>query len=243
MKQSCEKQRPGSIDQTEIDRFSAMAAEWWDPDGKFKPLHALNPSRIAYIREQTASRFNQLEGLSVLDIGCGGGLLCEPMARLGANVTGLDPSEKNIAIATTHADEQGLEINYVNAAAEDLAAKGEQFDLVLNMEVLEHVADIDIFLEACAKLIKPGGLMICATLNRTLKSFALAIVGAEYILRWLPAGTHQWERFVTPEELRDALERQNLEATDVAGVSYNPLSGEWSLSKDIAVNYLMTISA
>ncbi len=232
-----------SVDPAEIARFSAMAAEWWDPAGKFKPLHALNPVRLEFIKERAEEQFggeNPLKGLRVLDIGCGGGLLCEPMARLGANITGLDPSQKNINIAATHAGEQKLEINYLAATAEDLAAKGETFDLVLNMEVLEHVADIDHFLAACAALIRPGGMMVCATLNRTLKSFALAIIGAEYILRWLPAGTHQWEKFVTPAELRDALERQGLSAHDLTGVSYNPLSGQWSLSTDTDVNYMLT---
>jgi len=243
MSPSQQTPKSASVDPAEVARFSAMAAEWWDPTGKFQPLHAINPVRLAFIKARAEEQFggqNPLKGLNILDIGCGGGLLCEPMARLGANITGLDPSAKNIQIAKTHAGEQELEINYLESTAEDLAATGQTFDLVLNMEVLEHVADIDHFLTACAALIRPGGMMICATLNRTLKSFALAIIGAEYVLRWLPAGTHQWEKFVTPAELRDALERQNLSAHDLKGVSYNPLAKTWTLSNDTDVNYLLT---
>ncbi len=235
--------KSASVDPAEVARFSAMAAQWWDPAGKFRPLHAINPVRLEFIKARAEEHFggsHPLKGLNILDIGCGGGLLCEPMARLGARVTGLDPSPKNISIARTHAREQELEINYLDSTAEALAAKGKTFDLVLNMEVLEHVADIDHFLKACATLIRPGGIMICATLNRTLKSFALAIIGAEYILRWLPAGTHQWEKFVTPGELRDALERQGLSAHDLKGVSYNPLTRIWSLSNDTDVNYMLS---
>ena len=235
--------KSASVDPAEVARFSAMAAQWWDPAGKFRPLHAINPVRLDYIRSRAEEQFggvNPLTDLNALDIGCGGGLLCEPMARLGARVTGLDPSPRNIRIARTHADEQGLRINYLESTAEDLAATGETFDLVLNMAVLEHVADIDHFLAACSALIRPGGIMICATLNRTLKSFALAIIGAEYVLRWLPAGTHQWEKFITPAELRDALEKQGLSAHDLQGVSYNPLSRNWSASNDTDVNYLLS---
>lgn len=235
-----------SVDAGEVARFSAMAAEWWDPAGKFKPLHALNPVRLSFIREQAIAHFgldaarpDVLSGLKLLDIGCGGGLLCEPMTRLGADVTGLDPSEKNISIASIHAEEQGLEINYLATTAEDQATTGAAYDIVLNMEVLEHVADIDSYLAACAKLLKPGGLMMCATLNRTMKSFALAIIGAEYVLRWLPRGTHQWEKFITPGELEQALMRQNLKPAITRGMSFNPLTGNWSISRDTDVNYLM----
>lgn len=238
-----------SVDSSEVERFSAMAAEWWDPAGKFKPLHALNPVRLQFIRNRTVGHFSldpgkqdALSGLRLLDIGCGGGLLCEPMARLGADVTGLDPSEKNIAIARTHAAEQGLNINYIASTAESLAGKGDTFDMILNMEVLEHVADIDSYLASCAKLLKPNGIMFCATLNRTLKSFALAIIGAEYVLRWLPKGTHQWEKFITPEELILALEHQGLKTEGARGMSFNPLSGKWSISGDTDINYLMAVT-
>ncbi len=237
------KPESASVDPGEVARFSAMAAEWWDPAGKFAPLHAINPVRLEYIRDMARAHYgaaNSLRGLKILDVGCGGGLLCEPMARLGADITGLDPSEKNIKIARTHAEEQELDINYLAGSVEELAASGESFDLVLNMEVLEHVADIDVFLSACAALTSRDGMMICATLNRTFKSFALAIIGAEYIMRWLPAGTHQWEKFISPAELRDALERQKMLAENLRGMSYNPLSGIWSLSHDTSVNYLLT---
>lgn len=238
-----------SVDAGEVERFSAMAAEWWDPAGKFKPLHALGPVRLSFIRSEAvrhfgldANRADILSDMRLLDIGCGGGLLCEPMRRLGADVTGLDPAEKNISIAGIHAAEQGLDINYIASTAEDQAAKGETYDIVLNMEVLEHVADMESYLAACAKLLKPGGLMFCATLNRTLKSFALAIIGAEYILRWLPKGTHQWEKFITPDELEQALARQNLQTDGAKGMSYNPLSGSWSISRDTDINYLMAVT-
>lgn len=238
-----------SVDSGEVERFSAMAAEWWDPVGKFKPLHALNPVRLGFIRDQTSAHFGLdqarsdiLSGMRLLDIGCGGGLLCEPMKRLGADVTGLDPSEKNISIASTHASEQGLDIHYIASTAEDLAEQGETYDIVLNMEVLEHVADVDIYLASCAKLLKPGGMMFCATLNRTFKSFALAIIGAEYVLRWLPKGTHQWERFITPDELIEALQRQHLKTDGARGMSFNPLSGNWSISRDTDINYLMAVT-
>ncbi len=238
-----------SVDASEVARFSAMAAEWWDPTGKFKPLHALGPVRLGFIRNEAIRHFGLdsaspdiLAGKRLLDIGCGGGLLCEPMRRLGAEVTGLDPSEKNIAIAGTHAREQGLKIDYIASTAEDLAASGARFDIVLNMEVLEHVADMEAYLEACSRLLKPGGLMFCATLNRTFKSFALAIIGAEYVLRWLPRGTHQWERFITPDELTAALERHGLHSEGAHGMSFNPISGKWSISRDTDINYLMAVT-
>ncbi len=235
-----------TVDDAEIARFSAMAAEWWSPTGKFRPLHKFNPTRIAYIREHLVRHFGledkaqrPLEGLRILDIGCGGGLLCEPMSRMGATIVGADASETNIGIASTHAKESGLDIDYRATTSEALAEAGEQFDVVLNMEVIEHVADIDLFLQSCASMVKPGGLMFVATLNRTMKAYALAIVGAEYILRWLPAGTHQWEKFVTPEELATALAPTDLTIREHMGVSFNPLTDKWSRSSDLDVNYMI----
>lgn len=238
--------KPTSVDADEVARFSAIAAEWWDPKGKFRPLHQINPVRLAFIRDHVCARLGRdprgarsFAGLRLLDVGCGGGLLCEPMARLGAKVTGIDPSEENIRIASVHAAEQGLDIDYRATTAEDLAAAGERFDIVLNMEVIEHVADPAAFMTTCAGLVAPGGLMFVATLNRTLKSFALAIVGAEYVLRWLPRGTHQWNKFITPEELRAMIEAGGLAVKDTSGVIYNPLADEWLASADIDVNYMM----
>lgn len=235
-----------TVDDAEIARFSAMAAEWWSPTGKFRPLHKFNPTRLAYIRETLCRHFNldeseqsPLGSLRILDIGCGGGLLCEPLTRMGAQITGADASEVNIGIASTHAQENGFEIDYRATTAEALAEAGEQFDVVLNMEVIEHVADINLFLEACASMVKPGGLMIVATLNRTLKSYALAIVGAEYVLRWLPVGTHQWDKFVTPDEVEKALQPTDLKITERTGVTFSPLTDKWSRSKDLDVNYMV----
>lgn len=235
-----------TIDQAEIERFSRMAEEWWDPTGKFRPLHKFNPVRLTYIRDHVAERFDRdpnaarpLAGLRFLDIGCGGGLLCEPMARLGAEVIGADPSETNIAIARLHAEETGLDIDYRATTAEALAASGETFDVVLNMEVVEHVADVDLFLTECASMVAPGGLMFVATINRTLKALGLAIVGAEYVLRWLPRGTHQFDRLVRPDEIEGPLSRAGLHVFDRSGVSFNPLAGEWRLSRDMDVNYML----
>ncbi|MDP4823410.1 MAG: bifunctional 2-polyprenyl-6-hydroxyphenol methylase/3-demethylubiquinol 3-O-methyltransferase UbiG [Aestuariivirgaceae bacterium] len=235
-----------SVDDAEVAKFSAMAAEWWNPDGKFGVLHKFNPVRLAFIREEATARFGRdpmarepLVGLKLLDIGCGGGLLSEPMARLGADVTGADPSEKNIKTALVHAQEQGLSIDYRVAAAEDLAAEGMKFDLILNMEVVEHVRDPAAFMAVTASMLKPGGVMITATLNRTFKSFALAIVGAEYVLGWLPKGTHQWEKFITPRELADMLKTAGLVPREPVGVTYNPLSGEWRRARDTDVNYMV----
>ena len=235
-----------TIDPEEIARFSAMAAEWWDPEGKFRPLHKFNPVRLGYIRDQLCKKFDRdsrsltaFEGLSIIDIGCGGGLVAEPMARMGASVTGLDAAPKNIATAAIHADEGGLTIDYRATTAETLAAEGAQFDVVLSLEVVEHVADVTLFLESCAKLVRPGGVLILATLNRTAKSFAFAIVGAEYVLRWLPRGTHQWEKFLRPSELTEKLEPHGLSVSDITGVSYNPLQDEWRLSRDLSVNYML----
>ncbi len=236
-----------SVDPEEVARFSAMAAEWWDPHGKFKPLHKLNPVRLSYIRDQTCRHFKlerndpgSFDGLRFLDIGCGGGLLSEPMARLGAEVIGADPSSVNIETAKVHACEQGLDIDYRCETAEDLAAQGEKFDVVLNMEVVEHVADITLFMKTCAGLVRPGGLMFVATMNRTMKAFALAIVGAEYVLRWLPRGTHDWNKFVTPEEMTAALSLGGMRQSDLSGVVYNPLADDWRKSKDTDVNYIVT---
>ncbi len=236
-----------TIDADEVAHFSALAAEWWNPAGKFGVLHRFNPVRLDYIRDHVAARFGRdagstdsFEGLRILDIGCGGGLLCEPMARLGAEVVGVDPSEENIGTARVHAEGSGLDIDYRCTTAEALAKAGETFDVVLNMEVVEHVADIDLFLGACAAMVKPGGLMVVATINRTLKAFALAIVGAEYVLGWVPRGTHQWDKFVTPRELEDALRQHGMRIVDSAGAVYSPLADEWQRSaRDLDVNYML----
>jgi len=235
-----------SVDPDEVAKFAALAEEWWDPDGKFRPLHRLNPVRLRFIRDHLCRRFNRdseaarpLAGLRLVDIGCGGGLLCEPLARLGARVTGIDAAERNIAVAALHAEESGLEIDYRHASAEALAAAGESFDAVLNMEVVEHVADVAAFLSASAALLAPGGAMILATLNRTPKSFLLAIVGAEYVLRWLPRGTHDWRRFLRPSELAGHLRSAGLEVTELTGVVYNPLNDSWRQTRNLDVNYMV----
>jgi 2-polyprenyl-6-hydroxyphenyl methylase/3-demethylubiquinone-9 3-methyltransferase len=230
-----------SIDESEIAKFSAMADEWWDLNGKFKPLHKFNPVRIAYIRDNVLSHFNKddFKGLSFLDIGCGGGLLSEPMARLGADVTSIDASEKNIKIASLHAQKSELDINYQCTSAEELATKSKKFDVVLNMEVIEHVADVEAFMQASCDLVKPGGLMFVATLNRTLKSYGLAIIGAEYILRWLPKGTHDWNKFLKPSEIDAHISNNAMKLKSLQGVSYNPLLDKWKLSDDLNVNYMM----
>lgn len=238
--------RPNTIDPDEIAKFEAMATEWWDPNGKFKPLHMLNPCRLDYITSQIAAEFDRdltgpqpFAGLRILDIGCGGGLLSEPMARLGAQVVGADAAEGNIPVARIHAGQSGLVIDYRHSSAEDLAAAGEQFDVVLNMEVVEHVADPLAFLRACHDLLKPGGLMICSTINRNARSFAMAILGAEYVMRWLPRGTHEWQKFITPDELYDLLRRAGLTPVDRKGMVFNPITWGWSLSaRDLSVNYV-----
>ncbi|MGL4413215.1 bifunctional 2-polyprenyl-6-hydroxyphenol methylase/3-demethylubiquinol 3-O-methyltransferase UbiG [Roseinatronobacter monicus] len=235
-----------TIDPNEIAKFEAMAAEWWDPHGKFKPLHMLNPCRLDYITGQIAAEFDRdlagpspFAGLRVVDIGCGGGLLSEPMARLGADVVGADAAERNIPVARLHAEQEGLEIDYRHTTAEDMAAAGEQFDVVLNMEVVEHVADPLAYLTACQRLLKPGGLMICSTLNRNPKSYAMAIIGAEYVMRWLPKGTHDWSKFITPVELYGLLRDAGLEPVDRKGFVFNKLTWGWSLSeRDLSVNYV-----
>lgn len=236
-----------SIDPHEIEKFSRMADEWWDPRGKFAPLHRFNPTRLAFIRQEAERRFRldpgarrPLAGLKLLDIGCGGGLLCEPMARLGAAVTGVDASERNVKTAAAHAAGQGLSIDYQVGAAEGLVEAGAgPFDIVLNMEVVEHVAAPARFLTDCAKLVAPGGMMIVATLNRTPKAFALAIVGAEHVLRWLPVGTHDWKKFLRPEEVQAPLRAAGLIVGDPVGVVFHPLTGQWTLSRDFSVNYMV----
>ncbi|QDZ01514.1 bifunctional 2-polyprenyl-6-hydroxyphenol methylase/3-demethylubiquinol 3-O-methyltransferase UbiG [Nitratireductor mangrovi] len=238
--------RATTIDAREIEHFSALAAEWWDPKGKFRPLHKFNPVRLAYIRDQVANRFGRdprssrpFQGLRILDIGCGGGLLCEPMARLGADVVGADASETNIEVARLHAAESGLKIDYRAATAEELADAGERFDIILNMEVVEHVADMNLFIAKCAEMVKPGGIMFVATINRTLKALGLAIFGAEYVLRWLPRGTHQFNKLVRPEELTRALGSAGMNVIDRTGVVYSPLGDRWQRSRDMDVNYML----
>ncbi|UWR22504.1 bifunctional 2-polyprenyl-6-hydroxyphenol methylase/3-demethylubiquinol 3-O-methyltransferase UbiG [Sulfitobacter sp. S190] len=235
-----------TVDPSEIAKFEAMAAEWWDPTGKFKPLHMLNPCRLDYITNQIAGEFDRdlktkdpFEGLRILDIGCGGGLLSEPMARLGATVVGADAAAGNIPVARIHAEQSGLTIDYRHTTAEDLADAGEQFDVVINMEVVEHVASPISYLTACRKLLKPGGLHICSTLNRNPKSYMMAIVGAEHVMRWLPKGTHEWSKFITPDELFDLLRKAGLDPVDRKGFVFNPLLWSWSISdKDLSVNYV-----
>ena len=235
-----------TIDAAEVERFSRMAAEWWSPTGKFKPLHKFNPVRLTYIRETVIAHFGldpklakPFEGLRFLDIGCGGGLLSEPMARLGADVVGADASEVNIEVAKIHAEQSGLAIDYRATTSEDLQAAGETFDVVLNMEVVEHVADVDLYMKSCAAMVRPGGLMFVATINRTMKAYGLAIIGAEHILRWLPRGTHQYEKLVTPGEVDAALQGTGVQVTRRSGVSYNPLADQWRLSRDMDVNYMV----
>ena len=238
-----------SIDPAEVERFSRIAAEWWDPRGKFAPLHKFNPVRLSFIRDQALYRFQRnakarrpFEGLRLLDIGCGGGLLSEPMTRLGFQVVGVDASARNIGTASAHAAEAGLDIDYRASTAEALVEAGEPlFDVILNMEVIEHVADPGEYLRSCAQLLKPGGLMIVATLNRTLKALALAKVGAEYVLRWLPAGTHDWNKFLKPGEIRDFLAQVPVVVDGPYGVVFNPLTGRWTESTDTDVNYMMTV--
>ncbi len=235
-----------TVDPSEIAKFEAMAAEWWNPEGKFKPLHMLNPCRLDYITRQIAAEFGRdlsqdvpFAGLRILDIGCGGGLLCEPMARLGATVVGADAAARNIPVARLHAEQSGLTIDYRHTTAEAMAEAGERFDVVLNMEVVEHVADPLGYLTACQELLKPGGLHLCSTINRNAKSFAMAIVGAEWVMRWLPKGTHDWARFITPDELYGLLRRAGLDPVDRTGYVFNPVAWSWRLSdRDLSVNYV-----
>jgi 2-polyprenyl-6-hydroxyphenyl methylase/3-demethylubiquinone-9 3-methyltransferase len=238
--------KTASVDPAEVEKFSALATEWWDPSGKFAPLHKFNPVRLGFIRDMAAAHFGRsgkslkpFEGLTLLDIGCGGGLLSEPMARMGFSVTGVDPSEKNIGTAVAHAAQTGVAVNYRCADAESLVSEGAAFDVVLNMEVVEHVADLKAYLGSTAALVKPGGLMFVATLNKTLKALALAKVAAEYILGWLPPGTHDWDKFVSPPHLRAMLEDAGLNILKTQGVSFDPLRWDWQLSRDTDVNYMV----
>ena len=235
-----------TIDPAEVAKFQAMASEWWDPRGKFRPLHLMNPCRLDYITRQIGAEFGRdltaplpFAGLRLLDIGCGGGLLSEPMARLGATVVGADAAERNIPVAQVHAAQSGLTIDYRHTTAEALAEAGERFDVVLNMEVVEHVADPLAYLTACQTLLKPGGLMVCSTMNRNAKSYLMAIIGAEWVMRWLPKGTHDWQKFITPDELYDLIRRAGLDPVDRKGMVFNPVSWRWSLSaRDLSVNYV-----
>ena len=234
-----------TINKEEIQKFSKLADEWWDVNGKFKPLHMFNPIRIEYITESIKnyykldkSKNNFLHGLNILDIGCGGGLISEPMARLGANVTGIDASEKNINVAKLHSKKSGLKINYLNTSPENLTDY-EKFDIILNLEVVEHVEDLDLYLSSCSNLIKKGGIMFTATLNRTFISYIKAIVGAEYILRWLPIGTHDWNKFIKPEELEGMLMKSKFKNLETKGLQFNPFSRSWSKSDNHSVNYIM----
>ncbi len=238
---------PSNLDPTEVERFQALARAWWDPTGKFRPLHQIGPTRLTFVRDELARHFGRetgglrpLKDLSVLDVGCGGGLMSEPLARLGASVTGIDPGEKNIAIARGHAEPQGLAIDYRVTTVEALSAEGARYDAVVCLEVVEHVPDVAAFVAACAGLVRPGGMLILSTINRTMKSYALAIVAAEYVLGWLPRGTHQWDRFVTPDELTRHTAAAGLAAPRLMGFVYNPLRDAWSLSPDTGVNYLLS---
>ena len=232
-----------SVNKIEIEKFSKMATEWWDPEGKFKPLHKFNPIRIQYIKDNIISHFKlknkkrPLSGINILDVGCGGGLLSEPMSRVGANVTGIDASEKNIKIAKIHSNKNNLKINYICASPERLKIK-KKFDVILNMEIVEHVEDINFFLKSCSQHLKKNGLMFVATINKTLKSYVFAIVGAEYVLRWLPIGTHEWEKFVTPKDLEKILLKNNLFLKKLDGMNFNIIKDEWNISKDLSVNYI-----
>ena len=233
-----------SINNKEIEKFSKIAEEWWNPNGKFEPLHKFNPIRISYIKENIIKSFNiiqknktPLKNIKILDVGCGGGLLSEPMCRLGADVTGIDASKKNINVAKIHAKKNKLKIRYLCASPEKMKINNK-IDVILNMEIVEHVEDIQFFLESCSKLLKKNGLMFIATINKTLKSYMFAIVGAEYILRWLPIGTHEWEKFVKPEDLKDLLKKNNLTLNKLDGMHFNIIKNEWNISKDISINYI-----
>ena len=234
-----------TINKEEIQKFSRLADEWWDVNGKFKPLHMFNPIRIEYITENIKKHYkikkgkiNFLEGLNILDIGCGGGLISEPMARLGGNVTGIDAAEKNIRIAKLHSKKNNLEINYINTSPEKLIEK-EKFDIILNLEIVEHVENVNLFIQSCYKLLKKNGLMFTATLNRSFYSYVTAIIGAEYILRWLPIGTHDWNKFIKPEELEKILFQEKFTTLDIAGLKFNPFLSKWKKTKDLSVNYII----
>jgi 2-polyprenyl-6-hydroxyphenyl methylase/3-demethylubiquinone-9 3-methyltransferase len=241
-----EAQRTSTVDPAEVSRFAAMSKEWWAPNGKMRPLHALNPVRIAFIKEIACDLFDRsprkldcLSGLRILDVGCGGGILSEPLARLGGDVVGVDPAAENVEVAKLHAAQSGLAIDYRATTAEALADAGEKFDIVIASEVVEHVADLALFTKRTSEMVKPGGFMAVTTINRTMKSFALAIVGAEYILRWLPVGTHTWDKFVTPEEMRRQFAANGMSEIDRGGIIFNPLSGEWRRGVDTDVNYMI----
>jgi len=236
----------GTVDRDEVARFERIAKTWWDAAGPMGVLHKFNPVRLQVIRDEASAHFNRvieqgrpLEGLTILDIGCGGGLLCEPLTRLGAKVTGIDPAPTNVEVAKLHATQSGLNIDYRQTTVETLVAAGERFDIVLSMEVVEHVADVQAFVAACTAAVKPGGQLFMATLNRTLKAFALAIVGAEFVLGWLPKGTHQWDKFVTPRELETEIGKGGMDITYRSGVIFNPLRNIWKLSRDMDVNYML----
>ena len=239
-----------TVDAEDVERFSRISEQWWDEKGKFRPLHQINPVRTHYLREQIITHFGlntdsirPFSGLTLLDIGCGGGLLCEPFVRMGAMVTGIDASEKNIKVASLHAEKMGLEIDYRATTPELVANKTPitQYDIVFALEIVEHVADVPLFLKSCAALVKPGGLLFMSTINRTLKSYGLAIIGAEYILRWLPRGTHEWHKFLKPSELCEGLRKENMVIDNMTGIAFNPLKNNWYLSQhDLAVNYMLT---
>lgn len=241
-----------TVDAAEVERFSRIADEWWDEAGKFAPLHRLNPARIGFIRDRVATNFGRnpldfgpdgkgpLQSFAMVDIGCGGGLVCEPLARLGATVTGIDASDRNIGVARLHAERMGLAIDYHATTAEALREQGKRYDVVLALEIVEHVADVDLFLACCAELVKPGGLLILSTLNRTTKAFALAIIGAEYVMRWLPRGTHDWRKFLKPSEVARGLRAAGLSIEELAGIIYSPITGRWRIDPhDLDVNYML----
>ena len=235
-----------TINREEIQKFSRMADEWWDVNGKFKPLHMFNPIRIEYITDKIKNYFNLkkdkanfLDGLNILDIGCGGGLISEPLARLGANVTGIDASDKNINVAMLHSKKNGLKINYINSSPENLK-DFKKFDIILNLEIVEHVEDVKLYIKSCGKLLRKNGLMFTATLNRSFTSYVKAIIGAEYLLRWLPIGTHDWNKFVKPEELEKFLSQENFSTLDITGLKFNPILRKWKKSSDLSVNYIIS---
>jgi len=234
-----------TINKEEIQKFSKLADEWWDVNGKFKPLHMFNPIRIEYITENIKKHFeikknkvNFLEEINILDIGCGGGLISEPMARLGANVTGIDASEKNINIANLHSKQNGLKINYLNSSPEKMS-ESQKFDVILNLEIVEHVDNVNLYIKSCYRLLKKNGIMFTATLNRSFNSYIRAIIGAEYVLRWLPIGTHDWNKFIKPEELEGFLNKEKFSTLDIKGLKFNPFSGKWKKSSDLSVNYII----
>lgn len=239
-----------TIDQDEINQFNAQAGSWWDESGPFKPLHELNPHRLQFIRDEILGHFDiepssdhkPFKNLTIADIGCGGGLIAEPLSRLGGTVTGVDAGSENIKAAKAHADQSGLDITYLNTTSEDLAAKGMQFDVVTALEIVEHVADVPLFLKSCCDLVKPGGMIIMSTLNRTVKSYALGILAAEYILKWVPKGTHQWQKFVEPADLVMGLEKHGVATSKIKGLSFNPLKRTWSIGDDLDVNYMLNAS-